>query len=137
MKIPSRANKTPSRRIRATVIGLSLVGLLVPNGFTKSTKPALSAHVIGQECTATNDVNVTLTATLTRPDPYAMYVWDFESDAPRCNGLVYCIGGSEGSSNAADLAAAGAPAYDIRDLIVCLSGVYDFADLVHLQTHAC
>ena len=81
---------------------------------TQSTKPALSAHGIGQECAATNDVNVTLTATLTRPDRYAMYVWDFESDAPRCNGLVYCIGGSASTSHAAYLAATGVPGTTCR-----------------------
>jgi len=53
---------------------------------------------------------------------------------PRCNGLVYCIGGSAGASHSAYMAATGTPGDDMPDLIVCLSGVYDFADLEHLET---
>ena len=53
---------------------------------------------------------------------------------PRCNGLVYCVGGSAGASHSVYMAATGTPGDDMPDLIVCLSGPYDFADLNHLLT---
>jgi len=52
---------------------------------------------------------------------------------PRCNGLVYCVGGSAGASHAAYLAGRGKPGDDQPDLVVCFSGIYDFANLQHLQ----
>ena len=53
---------------------------------------------------------------------------------PRCNGLVYCIGGSAGASHSVYVAATGRRGDDMPDLIVCLSGPYNFANLDHLQT---
>ena len=53
---------------------------------------------------------------------------------PRCNGLVYLVGGSAGASHSVYMAARGTPGDDMPDLIVCLSGPYDFADLGHLET---
>ena len=53
---------------------------------------------------------------------------------PRCNGLVYCIGGSAGASHSVYMAARGRPGDDQPDLIVCMSGPYNFANLQHLQT---
>ena len=38
---------------------------------------------------------------------------------PRCNGLVYCVGGSTGGSHTVYLAARGTPGDDMPDLIVC------------------
>lgn len=52
---------------------------------------------------------------------------------PRCNGLVYCVGGSTGGSHTVYLAARGSPGDDMPDLIVSLSGIYDFANLQHLR----
>ena len=66
--------------IGAAVIGLILVGVAAPSALTKPLSPQLVASVVGQECTPTNDVNVTLTATLTPPKADAMYVWDFNND---------------------------------------------------------
>ena len=51
---------------------------------------------------------------------------------PRCNGLVYCVGGSAGASHSVYMAARGTPGDEMPDLIVCFSGPYDFADLSHL-----
>lgn len=53
---------------------------------------------------------------------------------PGCNGLVYCVGGSAGASHCAYLAARGKPGDDKPDLIVCLSGIYNFANREHLET---
>jgi len=53
---------------------------------------------------------------------------------PRCNGLVYCIGGSAGASHAVYMAGRGKPGDDQPDLIVCMSGPYDFANKKHLET---
>jgi hypothetical protein len=53
---------------------------------------------------------------------------------PRGNGLVYCVGGSAGGSHSVYMAATGKPGDDMPDLIVSLSGVYDFTDREHLDT---
>ena len=52
---------------------------------------------------------------------------------PRCNGLVYCIGGSAGAAHSVYAAARGRHGDDQPDLIVCLSGPYDFVNLEHLE----
>jgi len=53
---------------------------------------------------------------------------------PRCNGLVYCVGGSAGGSHSVFMAATGKAGDDMPDLIVSLSGVYEFTDKEHLRT---
>lgn len=55
---------------------------------------------------------------------------------PRCNGLVYVIGGSAGASHTAYMAATGTAGDDQPDLAVVLSGVYNLADMAHL-TNPC
>lgn len=52
----------------------------------------------------------------------------------RCDGRVYVVGGSAGGSHAAYMATTGEQDDDQPDLAVCLSGVYDFANVAHLNT---
>src|SRR5207237_8964541 len=52
---------------------------------------------------------------------------------PRCDGRVYCVGGSAGASHSVYMAATGAPGDDRPDLVVGLSGPYELDDLAHLQ----
>ena len=48
---------------------------------------------------------------------------------PRCDGRVYCVGGSAGGSHALYMAATGAAGDDRPDLAVGCSGVYNMSDL--------
>jgi hypothetical protein len=52
---------------------------------------------------------------------------------PRCDGRVYCIGGSAGASHAMYMAARGKWGDDKPDLVVLCSGVYQFDDEAHLK----
>ena len=52
---------------------------------------------------------------------------------PRCNGLVYAVGGSAGASHTVYLAATGAVGDDKIDLGVALSGPYQLDDEAHLH----
>jgi hypothetical protein len=47
---------------------------------------------------------------------------------PRCDGRVYCLGGSAGASHALYMAATGTAGDDRPDLFVGLSGVYNMSD---------
>jgi acetyl esterase/lipase len=47
---------------------------------------------------------------------------------PRCDGRVYCLGGSAGGSHALYMAATGAAGRDRPDLVVGCSGVYNMSD---------
>jgi acetyl esterase/lipase len=47
---------------------------------------------------------------------------------PRCDGRVYCVGGSAGASHALYMAATGTAGDDRPDLFVGLSGVYNMSD---------
>ena len=52
---------------------------------------------------------------------------------PRCDGRVYCVGGSAGAAHSVYMAATGAAGDDRPDLVVGLSGPYELDDLAHLQ----
>jgi uncharacterized protein (DUF58 family) len=66
--------------IGAAVLGLILVGVAVPSAFTQPLRVILTASVMDQQCAGGNDVNVTLTATLSPPKSGATYMWDFDND---------------------------------------------------------
>jgi hypothetical protein len=51
---------------------------------------------------------------------------------PRCDGRVYCVGGSAGASHSVYAAGTGMPGVDRPDLVVALSGPYRLDDLNHL-----
>ena len=52
---------------------------------------------------------------------------------PRCNGLVYGIGGSAGAAHVLYMSATGVTNDDKFDLAVMCSGVYDLANIPHLN----
>ena len=52
---------------------------------------------------------------------------------PRCDGRVYCVGGSAGASHSVYMAATGASGDDRPDLAVGLSGPYELDDIANLQ----
>ena len=73
-------NNKRFKLIGAAVLGLILIGVAAPSALTKPLRITLVASVLGQACSGGNDVNVTLSATLTPPKTGATYVWDFDND---------------------------------------------------------
>jgi len=78
--------------IGAAVLSLILVTLAAPSALTAPTV-TLTASVQDQACQGGNNVNVTLTATLTPPQRNVRYTWDFNNDgifdtAPSTNPTV-------------------------------------------------
>jgi acetyl esterase/lipase len=65
-------------------------------------------------------------------DALRMAVRDARADA-RCDGKVYWVGGSAGASHGFFLAATETAGDAMPDLVVGLSGPYDFANLQHLE----
>jgi hypothetical protein len=61
------------------LLGLMLLGFAVPSGQTATTV-VLTAVVQDQQCQGGDFVNVTLTATLSRPSQGVQYQWDFNND---------------------------------------------------------
>ena len=76
----------------AAILGLMIVGFAVPSAQTATTV-TLTAFVQDQQCQGGDFVNVTLSATLSRPQRNVMYTWDFNNDgvfdtAPSSNPTV-------------------------------------------------
>ena len=63
----------------ATILGLTMLGFAVPSGQTATTV-TLTAVVQDQQCQGGDNVNVTLTATLSRPAQGVQFQWDFNND---------------------------------------------------------
>jgi hypothetical protein len=63
----------------AALLGLMILGFAVPSGQTATTV-TLTAMVQDQQCQGGDNVNVTLTATLSRPAQGVMFQWDFNND---------------------------------------------------------
>lgn len=61
------------------ILGLGLIAVLTPNAIPATTA-TLTASVVDQVCQGGDNVNVTLTATLSPPKTGVRYVWDFEND---------------------------------------------------------
>ena len=64
---------------RAAVLGLMMLGLAVVKGQAAPTV-TLTAVVQNQQCQGGDFVNVTLTATLSRPAQNVRFQWDFNND---------------------------------------------------------
>ena len=63
----------------AGLVGLMVLGFAVPSGQTATTV-TLTAVVQDQQCQGGDNVNVTLTATLSRPAQRVQFQWDFNND---------------------------------------------------------
>ena len=72
-------NKTWFKLGGAALLGLLILGVAVPSGQTATTV-TLTAVVQSQQCQGGNLVNVTLTATLSRPAQNVQFQWDFNND---------------------------------------------------------
>jgi PKD repeat protein len=71
--------KKQLKLIGAAVLGLTLLGIAVPTAYT-ATNATLTAMVADQACQGGDNVNVTLTATLSPPKTGVTYTWDFNND---------------------------------------------------------
>lgn len=79
--------------IGAAILSVILVALVAPNARTAVNAVTLTASVQSQACQGGDNVNVTLTATLTPPQQNVRYTWDFNNDgifdtAPSTNPTV-------------------------------------------------
>jgi uncharacterized protein (DUF58 family) len=72
-------NKMWFKLAGAALLGLLILGVAVPSGQTATTV-TLTAVVQSQQCQGGNLVNVTLTATLSRPAQNVQFQWDFNND---------------------------------------------------------
>ena len=63
----------------AAFLGLMVLGFAVPSG-ESATAVTLTAAVQDQQCQGGDFVNVTLTATLSRPAQNVRFQWDFNND---------------------------------------------------------
>ena len=75
------------------VLGLLLVAVPVQTGLAAPAAPVLTASVENQQCQGGDNVNVTLTATLSPPKSGVRFSWDFNNDgifdtAPNSNPTV-------------------------------------------------
>jgi PKD repeat protein len=75
------------------VLGLLLVAAPVQPGLAAPAAPVLAASVQNQQCQGGDNVNVTLTATLSPPKSGVRFSWDFNNDgifdtAPNSNPTV-------------------------------------------------
>jgi len=66
--------------IGAAALSLILVAVVAPSARTATNAVTLTASVQSQACQGGDNVNVTLTATLTPPKPGVKYSWDFNND---------------------------------------------------------
>ena len=62
------------------VLGLLLVAVPVQTGLAAPAAPVLTASVQDQQCQGGDNVNVTLTATLSPPKTGVRFSWDFNND---------------------------------------------------------
>ena len=62
------------------VLGLLLVAVPVQTGLAAPAAPVLTASVQDQQCQGGDNVNVTLTATLSPPKSGVRFSWDFNND---------------------------------------------------------
>ena len=62
-----------------TLLSLTMLGFAVPSGQT-ATAVTLTAVVQNQQCQGGDFVNVTLSATLSRPAQGVQFQWDFNND---------------------------------------------------------
>jgi hypothetical protein len=85
--------KKQLKLIGAAVLSLTLLlGIAVPTAQTATTV-TITATVVDQACQGGDNVNVTLTATLSPPRTGVTYTWDFNNDgifdtAPSTNPTV-------------------------------------------------
>ena len=84
--------KKQLKLIGTAVLSLTLLGIAVPTAYT-ATAATLTASVVDQDCQGGDNVNVTLTATLSPQKPNVRYSWDFNNDgifdtAPSTNPTV-------------------------------------------------
>ena len=63
----------------ATLLSLTMLAFAVPSGQT-ATAVTLTAVVQNQQCQGGDFVNVTLSATLSRPAQGVQFQWDFNND---------------------------------------------------------
>ena len=66
--------------IGAAALSLILVAVVAPSARTATNAVTLTASVQSQACQGGDNVNVTLTATLSPPKPGVKYSWDFNND---------------------------------------------------------
>jgi len=66
--------------IGAAALSLILATVVVPSARTATNATTLTASVQSQACQGGDNVNVTLTATLSPPKPGVKYSWDFNND---------------------------------------------------------
>jgi hypothetical protein len=71
--------KKQMKLLGAAVLGLTLLGIAAPTAHTATTA-TLTAMVTDQVCQGGDNVNVTLTATLSPPKTGVTYTWDFNND---------------------------------------------------------
>ena len=62
------------------VLGLLFVAVPVQTGLAAPAAPVLTASVQDQQCQGGDNVNVTLTATLSPPKSGVRFSWDFNND---------------------------------------------------------
>ncbi len=79
-------------KLIGSLLSLVLIGIAVPNALT-APAVTLTASVVDQQCQGGDNVNVTLTANLSRPAQGVTYTWDFNNDgifdtAPSTNPTV-------------------------------------------------
>ena len=91
--------------IGAAILSLILVALVAPNALTAVNAVTLTASVQSQACQGGDNVNVTLTATLTPPQRNVRYTWDFNNDgifdtAPSTNPTVVHMYADEANATA-------------------------------------